>query len=149
MKTKLITILATLALFISCSKNDADALFFRAKVDGKSYEATGVNAFATADSDDILIYGIFDEKRSLYISLDPNKGVGTHQLVERPNFAFYRNENDIGLRSDYNGASGEVTITEKSATQIKGTFKCIVKDSPRADAKMATITDGEFSVKFR
>lgn len=149
MKTKLIVVLASLALLTSCNKDNADALFFKAKVDGKAYEATGVNAFATADSDDVLIYGIFDEKRSLYISLDPSKGVGTHQLNERPNFGFYRNENDVAFRSDYTGASGEVTITEKSASQIKGTFKCVVKEGPRADAKQATVTEGAFSVKFR
>lgn len=150
MKIKHLAIICLLFTVCACTKtDDADALFFKAKVDGKAYEASGVNAFATADSDDVLIYGIFDEKRSLYISLDPSKGVGTHQLNERPNFGFYRNENDVAFRSDYTGASGEVTITEKSASQIKGTFKCVVKDGPRADAKQATITEGEFSVKFR
>ena len=109
----------------SCTKkDDADALFFRVKVDGKLVEATGINAYAVQDDDEYNIYGVFSGKSSMYIQLAKDKGVGTHQITENPNFALYADETETGHRSDQNGASGEVTITEKSAEVVKGTFKC-------------------------
>jgi hypothetical protein len=91
----------------------------------------------------------FDAKRTMYIQLDKAKGTGTHALVGAKNFAFYRDETEAILRSDANGGSGEVQITEKTAATVRGTFKCVVKEGNAATAKTATFTEGEFSVNFR
>lgn len=149
MKIKLLSIVSLFFLLNSCTKkDDVDALFFGVKVDGKLVEATGINAYAVQDDDEYNIYGIFSSKSSMYIQLAKDKGVGTHQITENPNFALYADETETGHRSDQNGASGEVTITEKTAEVVKGTFKCTVKQSNNA-TKVYTLTEGEFSVKFR
>ncbi|WP_305952423.1 DUF6252 family protein [Emticicia oligotrophica] len=150
MKVKFLIIVTILAFFISCDKDSVDAksLFFRVKVDGKLVEATGINAYAVQDDDEYNIYGIFSSKSSIYIQLAKDKGVGTHQITENPNFALYADETETGHRSDRTGATGEVTITEKTAEVVKGTFKCTVKQANNS-TKVYTLTEGEFSVKFR
>lgn len=149
MKIKLLSILSLFFLLNSCSKKeDAGALFFRVKVDGNLVEATGINAYAVQDDDEYTVYGIFSSKSSMYIQLAKDKGVGTHQITENPNFALYADETETGHRSDRTGATGEVTITEKTAEVIKGTFKCTVKQANNS-TKVYTLTEGEFSVKFR
>lgn len=149
MKIKLLSIVSLFFLLNSCTKKDnAEALFFRVKVDGKLVEATGINAYAVQDDDEYNIYGVFSSKSSMYIQLAKNKGVGTHQITENPNFALYADETETGHRSDRTGATGEVTITEKTAEVVKGTFKCTVKQANNS-TKVYTLTEGEFSVKFR
>ncbi len=150
MKTKFFVIVASIALFISCKKDNVDSTsaFFRVKVDGKLVEATGINAYAVQDDDEYNIYGVFSSKSSMYIQLAKDKGVGTHQIIENPNFALYADDSETGHRSDRTGATGEVTITEKTADVVKGTFKCTVKQANNS-TKVYTLTEGEFSVKFR
>lgn len=149
MKIKLLSIVSLFFLLNSCTKKeDAYALFFRVKVDGKLVEATGINAYAVQDDDEYNIYGVFSNKSSMYIQLAKDKGVGTHQITENPNFALYADETETGHRSDRTGATGEVTITEKTAEVVKGTFKCTVKQANNS-TKVYTLTEGEFSVKFR
>jgi len=40
-------------------------------------------------------------------------------------------------------------VTVKTATNVSGKFKCVVKDKNTNPTKTVTITDGEFSVQFR
>lgn len=149
MKTKLLTFVCTIFLLGACNnKDDADALFFRVKVDGKLVEATGTNAYAVKNSDEYNMYGIFDSKSSMYLQLANAKAVGTHSASENPNFIFYTDEAGTGNRSDRSGVSAEITITEKTDKIVKGTFKGIVKSSNQA-TKVYNLTEGEFSVQFR
>jgi hypothetical protein len=151
MKIKLLAIVSLFFFMSSCNKNNvdsSDSQFFRVKVDGKLVEATGTNAFAVKDADDYSVYGVFSSNSSMYIQLATAKGVGKHQITANPNFALYTDEAQTGHRSDRTGATGEVTITEKTTTAVKGTFKCTVKQANNS-TKVYTLTEGEFSVKFR
>jgi hypothetical protein len=150
MKIQFLAIVALFFLLSSCKddKVDSKSNFFRVKVDGKLVEAGGINAYAVQDDDDFNIFGVFSSKSSMYIQLAKNKGVGTHQIIDNPNFALYTDETETGHRSDRAGASGEVTITEKTAELVRGTFKCTVKQA-NTSTKVYTLTEGEFSVLFR
>ncbi len=151
MKIKLLAIVGLFFFISSCQGDKVDSAgsqFFRVKVDGKLVEATGLSAYAVKDADDYSVYGVFSSKSSMYIQLETAKGVGTHQIIANPNFALYSDETETGHRSDRTGATGEVTITEKTADAVKGTFKCTVKQANNS-TKVLTLTEGEFSVKFR
>lgn len=149
MKIKLLAILSLVVLLSSCNKkNDAEALFFRVKVDGKLVEAIGTNAYAVKNSDEFNIYGIFDSKSSMYLQLANDKAVGTHTASENPNFIFYTDDTGTGNRSDRTGVTGEITIIEKTDKVVKGTFKGTVKNANQS-TKIFTLTEGEFSVQFR
>ncbi|MCU0325902.1 MAG: hypothetical protein MUF45_11720 [Spirosomaceae bacterium] len=150
MKTKFLAILASLALFISCNKDEVDSksAFFRVKIDGKLVEAIGVSAYAVKNSDEFNMYGLFNSTSSMYLQLANSKGVGTHVASENPNFIFYTDDTATGNRSDRTGTSAEITITEKTDKVVKGTFKGTVKASNQA-TKVYTLTEGEFSVEFR
>lgn len=152
MKINLLTLASAFVLLLSsCQKDDvstSDSTFFKAKVDGKQLQTTGVTAFATNDGDSYLITGVLGGQSSMYIKLNKTKGVGKHSIGDLQNFLFYTTDTGIGTRSDRTGATGEVTISEKSATTVKGTFKCTTKESNTA-TKVYTITEGEFSVNFR
>ncbi len=150
MKLKFLAIMALIALMSSCGKDevDAESYFFRAKIDGKIVEATGLMAYAVKNTNEYNIYGAFENNQVIYLQLANSKDVGTHQINDNPNFAFYTDASGTGHRSDRTGATGEVTITEKSAEVVKGTFRCTVKEANNA-TKVYTLTEGEFSVKFR
>ncbi len=150
MKIKLLAIVSLFFLMSSCEgdKVDSDPQFFRVLVDGKLLEAKDTNAYAVQDDDEYNIYGVFSDKSAMYIQLANNKGVGTHQIIENPNFALYTDETETGHRSDRTGSTGEVTITEKTKDVIKGTFKCTVKQANNS-TKIYTLSEGEFTVLFR
>jgi hypothetical protein len=155
MKTTLVRLFALFILISGCSKNNAsdtlapDDFFVNAKIDGTLYKASGISVYAVNTDETYNVYAVFDTKRTMYFQIDKTKGVGTHTIADAKSFAFYRDDTDAILRSDRTGGSGEVTITEKTATVVKGTFKCVVKEGNASNAKSATFTEGTFSVKFR
>jgi hypothetical protein len=152
-KLNISLILISIFLFSSCSKDGISAsAYFNAKLDGKNYKCSGVYAYATTFSDTYNIYGVADENstgRAIYIAIDKSRTEGTYQLNDSKNFALFQDENKVGYRSDYKGGSGEVTITKKTATSVKGTFKCVVQQNPNGSGKSVSFTEGEFSVEFR
>jgi hypothetical protein len=152
-KISLLLILLSTILFNSCSKDNISAsTYFNAKLDGKSYQCGGFYAYAVNFGDTYNIYGVGDENKTsrvIYVAVEKSRGVGTYQLTDSKNFALYQDENGTGYRSDYKGGSGEVTITTKTATNVKGTFKCVVQQNPNGTGKSVTFTEGEFSVEFR
>ncbi len=155
MRIKILTVLLALFTFVACDKdNDTtttntgnSSYAVKVKIDGKLTEASGVFVYFTKSSDNTNnIYGVFGGK-SMYISLDESKGVGTHQLTDIKNYAYYNDGTD-GLRSDF-GGSGEVTVTSKTDKEMKGTFKFVAKDKINNPTKTVTMTEGEFFVQFR
>jgi len=149
MKISTLSILCLLLLGACTNKNEAEALFVKGKIDGKAFEASGLSTYATNTTDTYNIYAVIDAKRTLYLSIDKAKGVGTHKLTDLKNYGFYTDESGLAMRSDRTGASGEVQVTVKTATNVSGKFKCVVKDKNTNPTKTVTITDGEFSVQFR
>jgi hypothetical protein len=151
MQIKLLFLASIIALFTSCQKDDvngSDSTFFKAKVDGTAVETSGLTAFATKDGDSFIITGVFSNQSNMYIKLLNAKGVGKHTIGDLQNFLLYSPNSNTGTRSDRAGATGEVTITEKTATSVKGTFKATTKEA-NTSTKVYNITEGEFSVNFR
>lgn len=152
-KLTFLFIFSTIFIFSSCSKDGVSAsAYFDAKLNGKNYNCSGVYAYATNFSDTYNIYGVADENKTgkaIYIAISKTDGVGTYQLTDSKHFALFQDENGVGYRSDFKGGSGEVQITAKTATNVKGKFKCVVQEKPNGSGKSATFTEGEFSVEFR
>jgi hypothetical protein len=152
-KLNLFLIVSVIFFFSSCSKDGiSSSAYFNAKLDGKNYKCSGAYAYATTFSDTYNIYGVADENttgRAIYIAIDKSKAEGTYSLTGGKEFALFQDENKVGYRSDYKGGSGEVTITKKTATNVKGTFKCVVQQNPNGSGKSVSFTEGEFSVEFR
>jgi hypothetical protein len=153
MKTKFLSLVALLFLFGSCSSSNsdtapADSYSVKVKIDGKQYEATGLFVYAANTDDTYNVYATFEGNRTMYLQLEKAKGVGKHQIVANPNFAFYSDETSTGNRSDRTGCTGEVEVTAKSATEVKGKFSFTAKNANNS-TKVYAFTEGEFSAKFR
>lgn len=153
MRIKFLTVLLALFTFVACNKDNDDATnsnssyYVKVKLDGKLSEAKDLFVYFTKSSDNTNnIYGVFGSQ-SMYISVDASKGVGTHQLNDLKNYAFYNDGTD-GLRSDF-GGSGEITISSKTDKEMKGTFKFVAKNKVNNPTKTITATEGEFFVPFR
>jgi len=147
----LTAILLLLLVTPSCKKdNDKDSTFFRFKVDGKDYEATGILAYATKFTDDFTIYGIQNQNstETAYISLPLGSPVGTYTLGTIDHSAYYIDASNVTFSTFWGASSGSVTIEEIDASHVKGTFQCTVFDSDTELVKK-TITEGEFNVDFR
>lgn len=135
----------------ACKKDkDSDSTFFRFKLDGASYEATGLLAYATTFSDYFVIYGIKDQNstETCYISLPKGIGTGTHNLDDSDHSGYYVDGSSTAFSTQWGASSGTVTIEELDDSHVKGTFQFTVFDSDTETVKR-TITEGEFNVTFR
>ncbi len=147
----LTTILLLLLVAPSCKKDsDKDSTFFRFKVDGKGYEASGLLAYATNFSNNFTIYGIKDHNstETAYISLPLGSTAGTYTLGDSDHSAYYIDAVDVTYSTFWGASSGTVTIDEIDASHVKGSFQFTVYDSDTELVKK-TITEGEFNVAFR
>lgn len=138
-------------VFAACKKdNDKDSTFFRFKVDGKDYEASGLLAYATNFSDAFTIYGIKDQgsTETAYISLPLGSPAGTYTLGDSDHSAYYIDGSNVTYSTFWGASSGTVTIEEIDASHVKGTFQFTVFDSDTELVKK-TITEGQFNVAFR
>lgn len=147
------------SLFLGCSKKDSvDAsAYFKCKIDGVSYSITGVGAYATVFSaSQNNIYGTeaVDTKitnaRTMYVSIESTLGVGTHPIKGKT-LALFENTDKTTYNTNYNNTlaeKGTITISEKTATSMKGTFsfQAFTFTNP---VKKIVVTEGEFSVLFR
>ena len=163
MKTYSIALLTFVlsALFLgSCSKNNVEPKgpFLSCKIDGEDYAIAGAYSYATTFSDRIGIYGVREvnsnktENRTFYILLSKDKGIGKHPLVEggkdHGNWIVGAGNTDNEKFFTYNkGGGGYVEITQKTDTEVEGTFAFTVANF-KGDKKV-TISDGKFRVVFR
>lgn len=136
---------------VSCKKdNNGDDTFFRFKLDGNQFEATGLLAYATNFSDYFVIYGVKTENsnETCYISLPKGIGTGTHNLDDSDHAAYYVNANSEAFSTNWGASSGSVTIDEIDESHVKGTFQFVAFDAETETIKK-TITEGTFNVAFR
>ncbi len=154
-----VLILLVFSLFLSCSKKDSvDAsAYFKCKIDGKAYSISGVGAYAVVFSaTKNTIYGTeaVDTKivnaRTMYISVDNTLGIGTHPITVKT-VCLFEDTDKITYNSNFNNTlteKGTLTISEKTATSMKGTFS-FQAFSFTNPVKKVVVTEGEFSVLFR
>ncbi|MBC7777387.1 MAG: hypothetical protein H7246_18280 [Phycisphaerae bacterium] len=151
MNRLLIALFLLATVFSACKKDgDKDSTFFRFKVNGTDYEATGLLAYGTYFSNYFVIYGIKDQNsnETCYISLPEGITVGTHALDDNDHSAYYIDAADVAYSTFWGTSSGSVTIEEIDASHVKGTFQFTAYDSGTETIKK-TITEGEFNVAFR
>lgn len=150
-----IPVLCSIFLFTNCSKdnnqpvNEIEELqhFFSCKLDGADFEVNGFLAYGVDFDDTYNIYGVEEGVKSMYVAISRDLGVGTHQLDEN-SWALFSYDDGSGYSTHLDGGSGEVTITERTATTAKGTFafKAVSFEDPN---NVLTVTEGKFSVVFR
>lgn len=140
-----------LLTFSACKKdNDKNSTFFRFKVDGASFEATGLLAYAVDFSSENTFYGIKDQSgnESCYINVPATATPGTYTLDGGDYNAYYIDANDKSYSTHWGDGIGTLTIEEIDGSHAKGTFQFDCYDSATETLKK-TITEGEFNVAFR
>ena len=146
-----LTVMLLLVSVISCKKDDnKDSTFFRFKIDGADYEATGLLAYATNFSDYFVIYGVKTQgsTETCYISLPQGIGTGTHNLDDSDHSGYYVDGSSKAFSTNWGASTGTITIDEIDAAHVKGSFQFTAYDSDTETVKR-TITEGQFNVEFR
>jgi hypothetical protein len=154
---KILFFIAMCYLFSACSSKDetvTPTAFFQCKIDGKSYAISGLGAYATIFSTEKNnVYGTeaadtkITNPRTMYISILSSYGVGTY-ATDRANLIYFVDTDKTTYNTNFNSGTYTLTITEKSATTMKGTFSCVAKSFTNP-IKTIIVTEGEFSVQFR
>ena len=134
LKSAPFVILSLLLLCTSCSKDDdtspqgtnppGDGYFMTATIDGVKFSTNNMNVSADADEEEeYFMIGIFDNGDWITFSLDgpPTTGTFSPGPSETTSLIYLQLSSSVwGAEGDY--GSGAVTITENTATYLKGTF---------------------------
>lgn len=157
-KQSFFLLLAVFSLFLSCKKDEEEPVspyFFSCKIAGKDYainNTTGAYALVYSSTRND-IYGTevgvvtTSIPRTMYITIESTKGVGVHNF-DGKNSIYFEDADKSLYRTNFNGGSGKIEITSKTATEIKGTFSGIA-NTFTTPMKTINITDGQFLVKFK
>ncbi len=160
-KLNYLLILILFCVISGCSK-DTDGVspsaYFKCKIDGKSYSISGVGAYAVlfSNSSNNTVYGTeagdtkITSPRTMYVSIPGTLGVGTHPITNKI-VCLFEDTDKSTYNSNFNNTlpeKGTLTISEKTATNMKGTFsfQAFTFTNP---VKKIVVTEGEFSVLFR
>jgi hypothetical protein len=145
-------LLLSLATLPSCKKDkdESNDTFFRFKVDGVSFETSGLLAYGVNFSSERSFYGVKDQSatESCYINVPADVVPGTYVLGGGAYDAYYIDSANKAFSTNWGPSEGSVTIEEIDNTHAKGTFQFIAFDSDTETVKK-TITEGEFHVIFR
>lgn len=126
------------------SVNPVTDTFF-AKADGTEFVENNIDVAATISSgfpDSYSIVGSKSNGDNIGLSIAQSLPVGTYQFTGP--FGQQINASCLFGGVLYNGETGSVTITSKTATHMTGTFNIIVKNFTTNQTK--TISEGAFSV---
>lgn len=137
-------------LLITCKKEEVNPYYFSCKINGTLYSLKGETAtYATLKTADTYwIYGIeATTGKEMYIRVGINQGVGTVQMKGTTQASFL-DADKTNYHTNFNSGSGEITISEKTATTLKGKFSFIA-NTFTLPIKKATVTEGEFSVLIK
>ncbi|WP_338759217.1 DUF6252 family protein [Bernardetia sp. ABR2-2B] len=153
----LILLLAITFVFLSCNNDEDDTNpeeeevelaggSMSAKVDGQNFKATTSVEGVISNNGILSVKGKSSTPNSLrqinFVILEYE--VGTYSLSSGGNSAAWAEGSDQA--SLYVIESGEITITENTSTNIKGTFEFVSSNIDRS--KTRTITEGKFDVKI-
>lgn len=160
MSTRIFSILCFALVFFSCNDDDSSGdsssgPFFQCKIDGQDYKVTGENsAYAKKTGVDLfVIYGSEDATKSgfrnVYISLTKEPSAGTYEITNNDvgTGSFLQPSTAVLYNSAFPGGSGKLTVTEKTATNIKGTFEYVAPDASGGAKRV--ITEGSFDVAIK
>lgn len=169
MKTLNKTILVLMAVFAlsltSCKKDDdgggdgsAAAGTVSAKVDGSSFKSLEMTSFATLTSSTLILQGSDTSGKAISIVMNNYDGPGTYEFSDSNVFVvgtYIQTDINNPTNSqtwtapyENSGVVGEINISDKTDTNIKGTFNFKAKNS-NGDGSMKNITDGSFNLKFQ
>jgi hypothetical protein len=146
-----IALFGILAL-VSCKKDEdsGGGSSFTAKVNGETYKADGLLAYATSFGDYTNVYGVADASgtgETMYFSIPTDASKGTYQFdADYP--AYYVDADGNAFATVWGGGSGSVTITDIDADHVEGSFSFKAFDAA-TEAEEKAVTDGKFNVEFR
>lgn len=137
----------------SCSSDDDTSgseqsdFFLTAKIDGANFSRDFVTVSAFPDESDVYIITAVDEASSIGLSLESPISTGTFTpTVGGLTVLFYQEISPYAVwEATEDGGSGTITITENTATYIKGTFS-FTGINPLDDSKKV-ITEGKFKAQ--
>ena len=168
MKTLNKTILLLMAVIAvsltSCKKDDdgggggsAASGTLAAKVDGSSFNSMEMTSFATLTSGTLILQGSNASGKAISIIINHYDGIGTYEFSDsnvfvvgtyvETNINDPMNSQTWTAPYDNSGVVGEVKISEKTDTNVKGTFHFTAKNS-NGDQSLKSITDGSFNLEF-
>jgi hypothetical protein len=145
-------------LFTSCQKDtvvvddDTPVIenFFSCEMDGQDFAATGFYAYATTFSDNSYnIYGVAEVGETvIYISLPMDYAEGTHEFAPNEVYSIISLDNGTSWTTNLGETNGTVTITERTATRVKGTFSFTIASFDDLSILME-VKEGKFDVEMR
>ena len=164
----LVLLLSTTVLFTSCKKDDdgggggaAGAGTVTAKVDGNNFTSMEIASTASqstgGSTTTITLQGSDASGKGLFIIINGFDGTGTYEFSDSNVFvtATYveanvnnpQNSQTWSAPYQDSGVVGEVNVSEKTDTTIKGTFNFTAKNV-NGDGSLVNITDGSFNLDF-
>ncbi len=172
MKTFNKTILVLLAVvaisFTSCKKDDdgggggnAGSGTIAAKINGSSFSSMEVASRATIStnggSTTLILQGSDASGKGIFINMFNYDGVGTYEFSDsnvflsatyvETNISNPQNTQTWTAPYDGSGVIGQVKISEKTDTNIKGTFNFTGKNV-NGEESLRNITEGSFNLNF-
>ena len=152
-------------LFTSCQKDnivgpDDDDVpvvesFFSCKFNGEAFTSTGLLAYGVRPDDSTDDhYGIYGTssldatETVMYIQVRKDLGVGTHELEPDVVYSLVSLSDGSSWTTELGDASGTVTILEKTANRVKGTFQFTITSFDDYETLME-VSEGEFNVELR
>lgn len=154
MKTlKIIIAVLCCVLSTSCSKTDAEPVnsyYLTCKINGAVYKIEGeTGAFATLKTAETFwIYGKEAATgKELYVRIELSKGLGTFTMKGLTQASFL-DADKTNYHTNFNCGSGEVTLSEQTATTLKGKFS-FTANTFTSPIKKVMVTEGEFFVPIK
>ncbi len=163
-KTVLVLLAVVAISFTSCKKDDngggggsAGAGTVAAKINGNGFNSMELASRATLSSGTLILQGSDATGKGIVITMYNYDGVGTYEFSDSNVFLVgtyietdvNNPQNSKTWTAPYEGSGvvGEIKISEKTDTNIKGTFNFTGKNV-NGDNSLRNITDGSFDLKF-
>ena len=154
MKTlKIILAVVISVLNYSCSKTDMEVVnpyYVSCKINGAVYKIVGeTGAFATLKTADT--YWIYGNEaitgKEMYVRIELSKGLGTFTMKGLTQASFL-DADKTSYHTNFNSGTGEVTLSEQTASTLKGKFS-FTANTFSSPIKKAVVTEGEFFVPIK
>jgi hypothetical protein len=150
---KNVIVLCFLFFCIACSKSEdanVNPYFLSCKINGVAYKVEGeTGAFATLKTPETYwIYGKDPATgKEMYVRIELSKGLGTFTMKGLTQASFL-DADKTNYHTNFNSGSGEVTLSEQTATSLKGKFS-FTANTFTSPIKKAVVTEGEFHVPIK
>lgn len=167
----ILVLMAVIAVSLTSCKKDDDGGgggstggegIVSAKVDGNSFSSLEATSFAVITSQSgfsaLNVQGNDANGRAISLQISGFDGVGTYEITDSNVFSLV-SYMEIDINNPTNaetwfapyensGAIGEVKVSERTDTRVKGTFSFKAKNQ-NGDQSIKNITDGTFDVKIQ